>query len=110
MEAKQMLFAFWLIVAIAVIAVFAFKINSLKLDKEPKDVSRDIALLVDRLSTINAKAEITYLLEEGSDARLVDGEVQFLFDGVKVESYPVVNSEKIKLEKVEGGIKIIKNE
>ena len=110
MEAKQILFAFWLIVAVAVIATFAFKINSLKLDKEPKDVSRDIALIIDRLNTINAKAEITYLLEEGSDVKLTGKEVQFFFNDVRVESYPVVSSDKIKLEKVEGGVKIIKNE
>ena len=110
MEAKQMLFAFWLIVAIAVIAVFAFKINSLKLEKEPKDISRDIALIIDRLGTIDANAEITYLLEENSEIKLVDGEVQFFFEGVKVESYPVISSDKIKLEKIERGVKIIKNE
>ena len=110
MEAKQILFAFWLIVAIAVIATFAFKINSLKQDKEPQDVSRDIALIIDRLNTIDANMEITYLLEENSDIKLADGEVQFFFDGIKVESYPVVNIDKIRLEEVEGGVKIVKNE
>ena len=110
MEAKQIFFAFWLIVAIAVIATFAFKINSLKLDKEPKDVSRDIALIVDRLGTIDANVEVTYLLEENSEIKLADGEVQFFFEGIKVNSYPVVNSDKIKFEDVDGGVKIVKNE
>lgn len=110
MEAKQILFAFWLIVAIAVIVTFAFKINSLKLNKEPQDVSRDLAIIISRLSTIDANVEVTYLLEENSEVKLTDKEVQFFFDAIKVESYPIVSSDKIKLEKVEGGVKIIKNE
>ena len=108
MTIKQILILFWWIIAISVIMISAFKINSLKLETKPTDVSRDIALIANRIGTSDMKVEVTYFLEKDTDVIIKDGNINFLSKSIVVESYPAIQENEISITKKEDSI-LIKN-
>ena len=110
MEVKQILVAFWWIVALTIAGISFVKIDSLRLEKEPIDVARDIALIINRLGVLDSRGEITYLLEEDTRVELKQGIVEFYNKGVKVADYPFFDKGNVFLSEINGGVVIVKNE
>ena len=99
MLVKQILVAFWWMLVIAVIVISGLKINSLRLNVEPIDVAKDIALVANRMETLNINGNVTYFLEDNTDFKIEDGNINFLLKGVVVESYPFSDQGKINVNK-----------
>lgn len=109
MEVKQILIAFWWLIALLAITTSFYRIDSFKLEKDPEDVAVDIALIINRLGTLDYNGKITYLLEDGNEARLSDGFVEIYRGDVKIASYLFIDKGNVVLERIEDGVLIVKN-
>ncbi len=110
MQVKQILIAFWWIIALAVIIIFGLKIHSLKFEVTPTDTTTELALLIDRMSTMNMKANLTYFLDKDVEIRMSNGNVIYLSKGVVLERYPFVGSDLIHVTSEKGRLILQKNE
>ncbi len=108
MTIKQILIAFWWIIAIAVIVISGLKINSLKFEVKPHETAKDVAILVNRINNLDMKAEVTYYLEKNTDIKLSENQVNFFSKGIVIEGYPVLNK-NVKAIKKENGVILTKD-
>ena len=109
MEVKQILVAFWWIIAFSVVAVSFYRIDSLKLEREPIDTARDIALIVNELGIMEANANVTYLLDEVISVRLNNGKGELFNNNIKIVDYPYFEKGNVFAESIENGVILIKN-
>lgn len=109
MLVKQILIAFWWIIAIVVIVVSGFKINSLKFEIKPEDRIDEIALIIDRIVSLDMKVEVYYRITEG-EIMLSENEVKFVNNGIVVKRAEFSNKDNLNVEKKEGELIIKKNE
>ncbi len=102
MQVKQIFILFWWIVAISVVLISGMKINSLKFEVTPEDISKEVALTASRLSSLDANSEISYPLEKDAGIKIENNKVTYLLNGIEVGSYAYLGGDIEISEKEEG--------
>ena len=92
MQVKQILIAFWWVLALTVIILSALKIQSYSFQITPDQQVRELALIINHLSTVDSTVQLQYSLGQGIEFSLQQGTLVLLSKGVLLDSRPVLSS------------------
>lgn len=111
MESQVLLRTFWIFLALAVVGIFFFRIESLKSEESnPEIYIESVSLTISRMLNTEGNVIVEYYLPEAYDIKLQDNEVILNFGGNRLRREFFGDESKLSLVKEETKLILRKNE